>query len=568
MKIGIIAINMYSKGLNFACPLHTYAFQQFLLEKGFDATVINYKPIYFDNFDLRNPYHYYAIKYKERAAQKPDTAEGIALQKEKLKEFKKKRDSWEPLQAERAVRYDKFESFIQSRYKKTEICYDSDLLEVMDPGFDCYICATDVIWKNQPGNGYDRGFFLASSCMENKWKISYAASRGVYLANSDEEHQTFFHYIKDIDFISVREASLKQYIEEHSDRNAELVLDPVLLHTRDFYDSFSTPPKDQHYIFLYYVMEKAADTITQAVNFARLHKLKIIEVTDLPLKNGRLSKYTDIEHELHLDIGIEEWLGYLSHADYVFTNSFHACCFCILFEKEFFAGFRKGDKVSNILNALGLSERSITAETDLSQVSTERIDYTPVRKLLQKLKFDSESFLLNALKEVQKKQKERKDYTKYKKELTYKILYNSQLRSRLLSWNYDTDIGIMKHLSSGNHEYGLKTERARNDGSSRLLKNGYSLKGCRFIGWNLRIRIDNRWFWCMDDGSLCLKEEYDKKTNPVAIRIFQDEETIPYLPVNRISVMVAEAIWEKNIPVRIKESVLALPYKFKETFTF
>ena len=55
MKIGIISINMYSKGLNFACPLHTYAFQQFLLEKGFDATVINYKPIYFDNFDLRNP---------------------------------------------------------------------------------------------------------------------------------------------------------------------------------------------------------------------------------------------------------------------------------------------------------------------------------------------------------------------------------------------------------------------------------------------------------------------------------------------------------------------------------
>ena len=47
MKIGIISINMYSKYLNFACLLHTFAFQQFLLKHGFDSTVINYKPIYF-----------------------------------------------------------------------------------------------------------------------------------------------------------------------------------------------------------------------------------------------------------------------------------------------------------------------------------------------------------------------------------------------------------------------------------------------------------------------------------------------------------------------------------------
>ena len=40
MKIGIISINMYSKGLNFACPLHNYAFQQFLLKHGIESTVI------------------------------------------------------------------------------------------------------------------------------------------------------------------------------------------------------------------------------------------------------------------------------------------------------------------------------------------------------------------------------------------------------------------------------------------------------------------------------------------------------------------------------------------------
>lgn len=45
MNIGIISINMYTKGLNFACPLHTFAFQQFLLRNGIHATVIDYKPV-------------------------------------------------------------------------------------------------------------------------------------------------------------------------------------------------------------------------------------------------------------------------------------------------------------------------------------------------------------------------------------------------------------------------------------------------------------------------------------------------------------------------------------------
>ena len=40
MKIGIISINMYSKGLNFAYPLHTWAFQQLLFQHGIDNEIM------------------------------------------------------------------------------------------------------------------------------------------------------------------------------------------------------------------------------------------------------------------------------------------------------------------------------------------------------------------------------------------------------------------------------------------------------------------------------------------------------------------------------------------------
>ena len=55
MKIGIISINMHTKGLNFACPVHTYAFQQFLLANGIESTVIDYKANYYGNFEPRYP---------------------------------------------------------------------------------------------------------------------------------------------------------------------------------------------------------------------------------------------------------------------------------------------------------------------------------------------------------------------------------------------------------------------------------------------------------------------------------------------------------------------------------
>ena len=350
MKIGIISINMYSKYLNFACPLHTFAFQQFLIRNGFDATVIDYKPIYFNNFDMIHPYSYYKKSIKQLKKQTPKNTKKIADYKEKAK-------TWKKIYKEREIRYDKFQNFIDTYYKKTDISYNSAYLETENLDFDCYICATDVIWKNEPHEGFDRGFFLGSSCMENKKKISYAASRGVNYAKTEEEKKEFFNYMNDIDYISVREKGLKKYIEENSTRKTTVVLDPILLHDKTFWDTYAKKIEDNNYVLLYYVMEKAQDTIEEAIKFAEKNHLKIIEITDRPLKNGRIPKKVKVEHKYIYDIGLEEWLGYIKYANYIFTNSFHGCCYSIIFEKNFFAGKRNGDKVINLLQTFDLERK-------------------------------------------------------------------------------------------------------------------------------------------------------------------------------------------------------------------
>lgn len=545
MKIGIISINMYSKGLNFACPLHTYAFQQFLLNNGIESTVINYTPVYYDDFDLRHPADYFLKKYNMVAA-KPVSSDGeIHAKEEKLEELHKKYVEYQAIYKEREVRYDKFQDFIDKNYIKTDIRYDSDLLEVMDPGFDCYICVTDVIWKNETNVGFDRGFFLAGKAMENKWKIAYAASRGARIADTEEDKKLFFHYLDDIDRISVREASLRNYIEQNSDKKAVEVLDPVLLHGKEFYEKIVKKPEDEHYIFLYYVMEKASDTIRQAVQYARKYKLKIIEVTERSSKEGRLGKYTDIKKEYRYDVGLEEWLGYIRYADCVFTNSFHACCFSILFEREFFAGYRHGDKVTNILEVMGLQNRRINLESDLISTPPEPIDYSGVRERLAQKREESAAFILSAIHEIEGKKRPEHDYESFRRSLVYKVFYNSRSTEETLSYKYKKIFGKVIRAADHSLEFHPKGIKAVNNGTSVLMKNGFVLPGYRFAGWNIRLRIDNRYFWYLENGSLALKETYSEEKDP-PIKLFAENDKIPYISVNHISVMVAEAVWEKE----------------------
>lgn len=538
MKIGIISINMYSKGLNFACPLHNYAFQQFLMKNGIESTIISYKPIYFNNFNLRHPYDYYVKLCDQFLKSGRDKTEP-----EEWERRTSLRDAWKELYEERERRYDKFQNFIESNYIKTKECYDSDRLEVMDPGFDCYICCTDVIWKKEPNVGFDRGFFLASRAMENKWKISYAASRGVFFSENEEDEQQFLHYVKDIDAISVREESLHDYLKENIDNEVTMVVDPVLLHEKEFYDKILIKPEEEHYIFLYYVMEKAKDTIEQAVKYARANNLKIVEITDRPVKDGRLSEYEDIEKIYNYDMGIEEWLGYIKYADCVFTNSFHACCFSILFEKQFFVGSRNGDKVTHVLEMFGLSDRRVNKDSDIITVPMPDIDYNKVRGLLSLERQKSSDFILSAIHRMEKIKRPEKEYDEWKKKIKYNIYYNSGAYLNINADGYETYEGNLKKLSSGSWEY-LSADIMTNDGNSRLRKNEFQRVGATFAGWRLRFKVDNRWFWYLKDGSFVLKSEYTKGHHP-AIRKFKDCDTIPYIPVNQISLVVAEALWEE-----------------------
>ncbi|BAK46713.1 hypothetical protein CXIVA_07460 [Clostridium sp. SY8519] len=386
MKIGLISISMHTRVLNFASPIHTVAFQHFLEKHGIETTIIDYQPRYYGKFDIRHPLFFYIenpYKNKER-------------QLTALKE-------WKDLFYLQEKRHDRFKAFEKKYYtKKTPKCYTHKTLNQEDTGFDCYICATDVIWKRNKVTGFEKGFFLALNAMKGKKKIAYSPSRGATGYTIAQEKE-FLKLISDFDFLSAREKSFQEYISRITGAEIPLVLDPVLLNDVSYYREMMFPPEPVHmpekkYLLIYIVMERPTELVREACEFALKNDLQVIEL-------GQYLDHADlvegVRHSVVYDIGIEEWLWYLDHAEYIFTNSFHACCFSILMHKQFFAGDRSGDKIDSVLELFQLSwRRLLSAERDSDRdraMQMEDIDYDAVEAILQEQRMRSADYILGAI---------------------------------------------------------------------------------------------------------------------------------------------------------------------------
>jgi hypothetical protein len=528
---------------------------------------------------MRHPVNSYKQQYEERAKIITCSKDEQAAKEEALDKIKNEIDAWGTLYNERESRYDKFKSFIDANYIKTKEVYNSDLLEVQDPGFDCYMCVTDVIWSLIPTHSFDRGYLLGSKAMEGKQKIAYAASRGVPKSYTQEEKSQFFHFINDIDEISVRERSLKDFMEDNTNKNITLVQDPVLLHDKKFWEKVAVRPKEERYVLLYYVMEKAVQTIKRAVEYAKKYDIQIIEISDRPEKNGRVND-ENVKHIFKYDVSMEEWLGYIANAECIFTNSFHACCFSAIFERMFYVGFRMGDKVKWFLAEFGLEDRLMPRPEEIEKRKAEatftqrvirkikrtfdlgnhrtilsmpsRINYRAVRKKFKEHRKESEEFLLTAIQNAENRiaageTKNFAYYDEYRKQLEYPVYYHSGIPCTSNSYDLNQQRNKVKNLASGCFEYYRENEKYKNDGSSRLEKNQFQHGEYKFVGWHIRLKIDTKWFLYMGDGSLNLLNSSQLGALSQVDgnkKLFEDESTIPSIPVNRIRLVVAEAVWE------------------------
>lgn len=291
------------------------------------------------------------------------------------------------------------EAFKKSRcsIKHSQI-YTEDNINILNDKFDCFISGSDQIWKPnvvQPA-------FVCQFVQPGKKCISYASS--IAVTEYPEEYSRYMtKCLKKYSWISVREDNSKAYLEKILHRTVDVVVDPTLLINKSKWRNIESKKLvREKYIFVYLLGQSRR----QRMVIKKIAKKKNLKIVFLPHVEGKIRAcdigFGDIEL---FDVCLSDFLSLIDNAEVIYTDSFHAVAFSIIFGKEFYVFRREsmikgGDtssRISTLLNAAGISERLIINENKLYSNNYKLIDYDIAEKKIAPFIEKSQELLQKAL---------------------------------------------------------------------------------------------------------------------------------------------------------------------------
>lgn len=333
MRISILTFHFVE---NYGAQLQAYALQTYLQSMGNEVEIFDFRPSkLIDDYKI--------IHFKSLKKMIADLL--------RLRTRKKQTE--------------KFKDFMNENLNLSLERYDDTLnIKNFINTKDVFICGSDQIW-NLPLTGYSYQYFLNFINGNKCNKISYAASFGDSIQDKDKE--LINSYLKEFHALSVRENSSVDIINNLTNKSSACVLDPVFLLSANqwrnlsFYD---TTLVSKSYILIYDLIGRGDKTLIKKakIEAKRLNK-KIISIHPLTTK-----RY-GIDYNLY-DVGPKEFLWLIDNAEMIFTNSFHATSFSLIFQKKFVVNHRKG-KLSRTKALLKLL--SMECKNDISMIPGEDI---------------------------------------------------------------------------------------------------------------------------------------------------------------------------------------------------
>ena len=241
----------------------------------------------------------------------------------------------------------------------------------------------------------NKSFFLDFGQSSVK-RIAYAPSFAIK-AYPIELKNDLKNNLRRFNAISVREKT-GIIICKDVGADAKLVLDPTLLLTKLVYDRIAITTKYRRYAFVYHVnIEKSQEIFwKECKKFNEKSGLLSIATYANPIEGITMEMLFGANY-LYPTIG--EWIGLIKHAEYVLTSSFHGMVFSILYHKPFAVCLRKestfagNDRVTDLLDSLGLKDRIITNGDQLNIILCKYINWEKIEEKLQKYRENSIDFL-------------------------------------------------------------------------------------------------------------------------------------------------------------------------------
>ena len=261
--------------------------------------------------------------------------------------------------------------------------------------YDYFIAGSDQIWNYQiPGrfksfekHSYD--YFLQFA--QNNQKISYAASFGVSEIDADKK-ENFKKHLSDFKKISVREIEGQKIVENLIGKSPEINMDPtLLLDVKDYEKIISIPKIRRHnhkqYALLYFLgginqsNQKIIDQYTEEKEYLKVNLL-------------------DLHQTEYYVSGPPEFLYWIKNAEIVFTDSFHAAVFSIVFRRPFVVfdradGGSMNSRITSLLSELNLKGCYYNSKCSLNDY--EKTNFDGIGNLIEMKKIQAFSYLKNSL---------------------------------------------------------------------------------------------------------------------------------------------------------------------------
>lgn len=292
-----------------------------------------------------------------------------------------------PTYLKKRKKYDKFNEFVQKKLDLTTRYETINKLYERCEDADIYVTGSDQIFN--PGRiKEERQAYYLDFVPKDKIKIAYAASFGKKDIPENLQGE-IAKYLSSFSAVSAREISGSKLLKDKFNITSELVLDPVFLNDKAFWEDVAEPYKKhfkKNYLLYYRLLgDKKSDIIVAEI--AREKKLGLVVIAEGKcfIKGAKVLR----------DVGPTEFLGLYRQAAFVATDSFHGVAFSIIFQKQFaFVNYNPkfNFRGLELLERLNMVDR---VWFDKNNENRDLVDYDNVRVALNMEIEKSKNFLCN-----------------------------------------------------------------------------------------------------------------------------------------------------------------------------
>ena len=374
-QIGIITHYYGSK--NYGGVLQSYALCQFLKNQGFDAEQIQF-----------------------------DKDKGESIKRRLGKAYRytlsiPRRIKYRRLYKEIRGREVKFAAFRDGAICHSKEVFTQDSLNRLAKEYQLYITGSDQVWH--PNAVCDA--YLLDFGIEGIKKMSYAASIAKDTLSAEESGR-YKKAFKDYAAISVREKSAVELLRPITPVEIQWVVDPVFLLRREEWKSLVGSKCDSERYALYYFLGNDSTERKIAKEYAKCKNLKM---KVMPFLNGEISE-DDLDYgdERIINASPSEFVQLIQNAEIVFTDSFHATAFSLLFERQFYVFDRSfqssmGSRIESLTELFSVQDHycNIPNRTTFDYIyETASIDYSKEFTDFETMRKSSISYLLSNINKI------------------------------------------------------------------------------------------------------------------------------------------------------------------------